>query len=80
MENKVFHPTAQGLVELVKACKKVPHIYVWDGNGQYVTCSTHATDITHLVGGIHCADLTTLRYEHLDTDSFPFTEREDINL
>ena len=37
MENKVFHPTAQGLVEFVKACKKVPHIYVWDANGQYVT-------------------------------------------
>ena len=37
MENESFVPTAQGLVEYVKSCMKVPHIYLWDGNGQYVT-------------------------------------------
>lgn len=37
MENKVFVPTAQGLVEYCLKMIKEPNIYLWDGNGQYVT-------------------------------------------
>ena len=37
METKSFVPTAQGLVDYVKACMKIPHIYLWDGNGEYLT-------------------------------------------
>ena len=37
MENKPFVPTAQGLVEYCLKMIKEPNIYLWDGNGQYVT-------------------------------------------
>ena len=29
--------TAAGLVEYVKKCMFVPHIYLWDANGEYIT-------------------------------------------
>lgn len=29
--------TAQGLVEFSKRCKITPHVYLWDGNGEYIT-------------------------------------------
>ena len=37
MENKTFVPTASGLVEYCLKMMKLPHIYVWAGNGEYVT-------------------------------------------
>ena len=37
METKNFVPTAQGLVDYCLEMMKKPHIYVWAGNGEYVT-------------------------------------------
>ena len=37
METKTFVPTAQGLVDYCLEMMKTPHLYVWAGNGEYVT-------------------------------------------
>jgi len=34
---EIFVPTAEGLVEYVKACMHTPHVYLWAGNGEYLT-------------------------------------------
>ena len=37
MKTNTFEPTGQGLVDYCRAMMKVPHLYVWAGNGEYVT-------------------------------------------
>ena len=29
--------TAEGLAEYAKRCICIPHVYVWDANGEYIT-------------------------------------------
>ena len=36
-EKKPYVPTAEGLVAFMKKMKSVPHMYVWDGCGEYIT-------------------------------------------
>ena len=32
-----LHRTAEGLAEYAKRCMCIPHVYVWDANGEYIT-------------------------------------------
>lgn len=32
-----LHRTAKGLAEYAKRCMCIPHVYVWDANGEYIT-------------------------------------------
>ena len=34
---EVFRPTAEGLVEFARKALVTPHVYLWDGNGEYLT-------------------------------------------